>query len=528
EKEFEMTKKLYYRALRMFDHLNAFIEREKSEFTFVPRLNMENYKNHICQLLKFAKDYENEYKNMLKHEYNNKQKIKKLNYKLLDHNDITKMHEILKEKESKRFELAHNLTKETENILQETKNYTENALEEFKEGIDDWLKERKHAAQKELFLAILDLSFSVGKVVIQPGGVLNFVDTVKKVSKSVQDVIEHINIENIKALETKDPKGIMLRNELKSTRDNIDELREIIKSFEQNIKGADEYLKSLIDFINLIYAHIEAKIEESERSKELSGIELQVETCKKIEERLEQRIKLENKSQDDEIKLLLFEHLIDIKYCMTLFMEKYRSAYKYWTLSESKLEPSVINEFNESVINKMFEDLDDAFNDRPRIKDATFEFKETYIDEFKHNHSVIIDFPLDCDELKNYARLRLHAFRIYLKGVGSINESIGLYISHSDTFADRDKKNNKYYFKSDPKKEGFEYKVNKDHSAESDISEKYKIVFDNIYYKLEDKDYSFAPTPFSQWTISLYPDSKCDLSSLESIIIYLKVYCFVI
>ncbi|CAG8763887.1 4002_t:CDS:2, partial [Racocetra persica] len=441
---------------------------------------------------------------------------------------------------------------------------------EFKEGVDDWLKERKHVAQKELFLAILDLSFSVGKVVIQPGGVLNFVDTVKKVSKSVQDIIEHINIENIKALvkitndddvkkeleqandinnkankikeitnklksdhdmavelnksamemskkfeefnnknisesfETKDSKGIMLRKELKSTRDNIDELRQIIKSFEQNIKGADEYLKSLIDFINLIDAHIEAKIEESERSKELSGIELQVEMCKKIEERLEQRIQLENDSQDDEIKLLLFEHLIDIKYCMTLFMEKYRSAYKYWTLSESKLELSVIKEFNESVINKMFEDLDNAFNDRPQIKETTFEFKETYIDEFKQISSVIIDIPLDCDELKNYARLRLRAFRIYLKGVGSINESIGLYISHSDTFADRDKNNNKYYFKSDPKREGFEYKVNKDHSAECDISEKYKIVFDNIYYKLEHKDYSFAPTPFSQWTISLY------------------------
>ncbi|CAG8800426.1 18911_t:CDS:2, partial [Racocetra fulgida] len=155
-------------------------------FIFVPRLNMENYENQICKLMKFAKGYENEYKDVLKHEYNNKQKIKELNYKLLDHN-ITQMHEILKEKESKRFELAHNLTKETENLLQEKKKYTENALEEFKEGIEDWLKERKHAAQKELFLAIHELSLSIGKAVIQPGGVLNFVDTVKKISKSVQD-----------------------------------------------------------------------------------------------------------------------------------------------------------------------------------------------------------------------------------------------------------------------------------------------------------------------------------------------------
>ncbi|KAF0449314.1 hypothetical protein F8M41_002503 [Gigaspora margarita] len=248
----------------------------------------------------------------------------------------------------------------------------------------------------------------------------------------------------------------------------------------------------------------------------------------KIEERLEQRIQIENKSQDGEIKLLLFEHLINIKYCMTLFMEKYRSAYKYWTLSESKLKLSVTKEFNETVINKMFEDLDDVFNDRPRLKKTTIEFKDKYIDEFKQNNSVIIDIPLDCNELNNYARLRLRALRIYLKGVGSINESIGLYINHSDTFSDRDKNNNVYYFKSDPKREGFEYKVYKDHSAECDLNEKYKIVFDNIYYKLEDKDYSFAPTPFSQWEISLYPNRKHDLTSLESIIIDLEVYCFVI
>ena len=67
--------------------------------------------------MEFAKGYENEYKDVLKQDNINKQKLEFLKNKLLYHNDKTKMHKLLKEKESKRFELAHNLTKETENKL---------------------------------------------------------------------------------------------------------------------------------------------------------------------------------------------------------------------------------------------------------------------------------------------------------------------------------------------------------------------------------------------------------------------------
>ncbi|CAG8841206.1 29254_t:CDS:2, partial [Gigaspora margarita] len=91
----------------------------------------------------------------------NKQKVEFLKNKLLDLNDKTKMHERLKEKESNQFELAYNLMKETENKL-------------------------------HLFFTILDLSLSVGKVVIQ--------HSIDKVSKLVQDVLENVIIENIRKL----------------------------------------------------------------------------------------------------------------------------------------------------------------------------------------------------------------------------------------------------------------------------------------------------------------------------------------
>ncbi|CAG8746170.1 2474_t:CDS:1, partial [Cetraspora pellucida] len=226
----------------------------------------------------------------------------------------------------------------------------------------------------------------------------------------------------------------------------------------------------------------------------------------------------------DAIKLPLLEHLIEIKYCMTRYMEKYRSAYKYWTLSESNLELSVIEELNETVINKMFENFENVLNKTPQLKKITIEFGEkNCIDEFKQNSSVKIDISFERKELKDYTRLRLHTFRVFLKGVRYINEGsikeIQLYISHSDTFYDRGNqdKTKPICFKSDSEKKRFEYKVREDYSAESDISKMYEIVVDNEYYDLKYKDYYFAPTPFSQWEISLYPDNKPDLSSLKSI-----------
>ncbi|RIB01529.1 hypothetical protein C2G38_990092 [Gigaspora rosea] len=230
-----MTKKLYYRALLILEHLDVFIKRKESEFTLVPRLDKKDYKDHINQLMGFTKDYENEYKDVLKHEHMNKQKIGELNDKLLNHKDKTKMHKLLKEKEKKQFELAHNLMKETENVLQEKRKYTANALEELKEGIDDWLKEQKHAAQKELFLAILDLSLSVGKVALQPGGVFNFVNSIEKVFKSVEDVIKNINIENIKAFvnitnEEDIRKDLDIAQDINNKTDKIKEITRNLKS----------------------------------------------------------------------------------------------------------------------------------------------------------------------------------------------------------------------------------------------------------------------------------------------------------
>ncbi|KAF0558416.1 hypothetical protein F8M41_009306 [Gigaspora margarita] len=442
EKEFEMVKKLYNYASRMLEQFNAFIEREKSALTLVPELNIKSYKEYLNRLIGFAKDYESQYKDTLKQERIDKQKVEKLKNKLLDHKDITEVHEFLEEVENKQFELSQNVRKEIE-------------------------KDQKLAAQKELFFAVLDLSLSIGKVVIQPRGVFNFVDTIKKVSESVQNVLKNMDIKGIRdlvnttededvkkdlelakdlnkkmnkelgyfgpeslneRLETGPKGGVMLGIYWETIKNNINKLYEVIKPIEQNIKGAEEYFNYSTELVNFIDAYIKAKIDENERSKEYSQIQKQVEINNRIKERLEQRIESKIQSQNDEIKLLLFEHLINIKYCMTLFMEKYRNAYKYRYLSESNLKLSVIKEFDEKDIIRMIKDLEDVSKSKPQKKRPTFEFKGEYVNKFKQNKTIKIDITPDNDKLNEYTHLRLHAFRVYLKGVGITNELIKLSI----------------------------------------------------------------------------------------------------
>ncbi|RIB20900.1 hypothetical protein C2G38_1151238 [Gigaspora rosea] len=113
-----MVKKLYHHASRMLEQLNAFIEREESEFTLVPQFDMETYEEHFNCLMKFAEDYEKQYKDILKQEHIDKQKIENLKNKLLDHKDMTEVHKYLEEVENKQFELSQNVRKEIGRKLQ--------------------------------------------------------------------------------------------------------------------------------------------------------------------------------------------------------------------------------------------------------------------------------------------------------------------------------------------------------------------------------------------------------------------------
>ncbi|CAG8715337.1 17879_t:CDS:2, partial [Racocetra fulgida] len=506
---------------------------------FVPPLDKRIYKERIDEYMKFAKDYEVKFAQVIK---DNEQKAETLYALLMDSSDKAKMYEHLNEKRKTRYNSACDLMKKIENELQRKRENVKSAFNELEKGIENWKEEQKIEAQKQLIIAAVDLSLSVAKIVVQPGGMISFVETIKKVINSVQEALTNVDIEKIEELykvttdadvkenfdklkdlenqvnkiqeidkklksdidnankldsntkeergiiesldiNNNDQKGILLSTEWELTRRRMMKLLEF--PIKQNIEGAEKYLISLENFFIFIDAYIKAKSEEIESSDEYLRTSLQAKMSKGKKERVERMIE-KHKSKN------------------------YLCAYEYWSLSKSDIKPSVIKTFQEleEDMNKIRDELERAYEQfgcsrNPNWSLIKFD-DEKYIEEFKNNRSIIIEIPLNCEKLLNYSHINLHALRVYLEGVGSENEIISLYISNTGTLANRDKANQDHHFRSEPiPTNEFKYRVSSslNPSVKYDKSEDY-IDHDNKYNN--DEKIYFVPTPFCQWNISLH------------------------
>ncbi|CAG8826577.1 12218_t:CDS:2, partial [Cetraspora pellucida] len=356
---------------------------------------------------------------------------------------------------------------------------------------------------------------------------LNNANNLNSNMKQEHERIESLDIDALaKNLETNDQKGILSCTQWELTRRRMMKLLEF--PIKQNIEGAEKYLNSLENFFIFIDAYIKAKIEETESFEEFLRTSLQAQMSKRKKERIEQIIKKESKNYD-EMKLQLVEHLINTKFWMMIYMENYLYAYEYWSLSKSEIKPSIIKTFQEleKDMNKIRDELESVyklFGCDPTLNWSLIKFdEEKYIEEFKRNRSIIIEIPLDCKELLDYAHIHLHAFRAYLEGIGSENDIIKLRISNIGTFSNRDKKNQIYHFISEPiTTKEFKYRVNSSMNSSVEFDKFEKYVDNDNKYKNNANIY-FVPTPFCQWKISLHTEN--DLSGLKSINIHLATYC---
>ncbi|CAG8831138.1 15886_t:CDS:2, partial [Cetraspora pellucida] len=137
--ECEETKELYYYALTIFTKLNVIDKRKADNIQFF---------------------------------LNDEQQTELLYASLMNRNDKAEMHEDLNNDRKIRYESACELMKKIESELQicihERRKYTESTFRELEKGIINWLIQQRHDAQKNLIVAVIESSLSVGKIVIQP------------------------------------------------------------------------------------------------------------------------------------------------------------------------------------------------------------------------------------------------------------------------------------------------------------------------------------------------------------------------
>lgn len=296
---------------------------------------------------------------------------------------------------------------------------------------------------------------------------------------------------------------------------------------EEGIEGASGYKDSLKNLFNYINVYIEANNEEVKSYKEYSRIKLQVEMFKKKEKRLNKKIddyKLK-KDQCDEYAFSLLECFINIKCWMLTYLENYRCAYKYWSLSESEVKLSVKKTTAKHIednikIRHELESKYHEFGGPPQISEHTIRLHANYIKKFKSDKFITYEIPLDHPEFRRFERVRLVNFGVFLNGVGSKDDEISLYISNTNMFGDIYKGKNYHFRLESVKGQGFRYRV-------SD-----KKILQNVSFK---SNIYVVPTPFSQWAIKLdeckIDESMVDplainLSELISIEIKLDVECY--
>ncbi|CAG8464313.1 10954_t:CDS:2 [Acaulospora morrowiae] len=576
------VREMYNQAHLLLKQLNILEEREKNKILFVPLLNVDFYKNYVNEFEVVAESYGKEYYRIMGNKHENLEKQAEFTRLLEDCCKMTDMYRRLKDRADDRYKKAHVIMETMKKKLMDKKDAVLKASDEFRIGIEEWKENKELEARTKMVIAVFELAISVGKVVIQPGGIAAFVENIEKTCKSIQealiaadnmekliktlgDIKDDENVKNVVDVGNKANEINVIKNQLeknyedyKSLNDKDEERRKKIESLdadefaerlkdmdqrgiltkvewrlikksvedllkypiEQKIKGANEYLNRLDELFIFIESFIKANIEERESDNEKFKIELQVQTSESQEKGLQNAINRRELKEDDyeNIGLFLFEKLINIKCWMMAYLEKYRCAYHYWSLSESKITLSVMKTISEHKKDQLdiYKDLEDTYSKyRNPIQSSKHPFilPKELVEKFKVNKSVTYEIPLDHEEFKNSERVRLHTFRVFLRGIGNENgnDKISFWISNTDIFYDKDYEGNKYVFEAENTgKLRFRYKINEEDKPLTDA------VFDESVY--------FAPTPFSHWTIEL-GDDKCDLSELKSIEIELEVKC---
>ncbi|CAG8618023.1 31986_t:CDS:2 [Gigaspora margarita] len=569
---------LHHQALSIFVQLDISEERRKNEISFIPLLDKEFYKKGIDEFMKSVEYYENKYMQFLTKRHAITQEKTESKVSLENSNDETTLNVHLEKIEHERYDSASKLMKKIEDELKNKKNDVSNACKSFKDGIEEWKQQKIHEAEKEMLIAVFSLAVRVGTIVIRPDGIVDIIKTIEKTSFSIQDAlnaadkvkefveknkdikdklqkikqidedlksnynmaddlnnnmmteqerIESLDVNELaQVLKTEDRKGTKMKVEWKSTRNGVMKL--LNYPIDQGIKGANEYKDSLEDLFNYINAYIVANNDEAKSYKEYSRIKLQVEMFKRKEERLKKMIEDYELKEDYyvECAFLLFECYINIKCWMLTYLENYRCAYKYWSLSESDVELSVKKTIDKLIKDKkiIYKELESTyykFGGPPQISAHSICLPVNYIKKFMNNRFIIYEIPLDHPEFRRCERVRLINFRVFLKGIGSKDDEISFFINNTNTYNDRYGGKSYHFISGYRKGQEFRYKVPS------------KILTDISFRS----DIYFVPTPFSRWTIKLdeckIGDSKLvpsevDLSELKSIEINLDVECYFI
>lgn len=229
-----------------------------------------------------------------------------------------------------------------------------------------------------------------------------------------------------------------------------------------------------------------------------------------------------------------YHRYLDAKSSLLAALEDYRASYFYWALAPSSVRPSIIDKVNTLAtglqsLTAMTLDNQAAlssFNPAP----TTMTGKACVVDSpdviaaLIKNHSASWVIDPDDDEFVDLNRVRVTKVRVWLEGVRiPYDKTISIWMSTSGSYRDR-LNGTSYQFTAKPLGRGFQYHLDPASSGKPNSDWR----FDNGdlgYIEMDgavatEVSYAyFEPTPFTEWTISIKPESNpgLDLSKVTKI-----------
>jgi hypothetical protein len=296
---------------------------------------------------------------------------------------------------------------------------------------------------------------------------------------------------------------------------------------DKGVYGASQYMAELDKLVVYGKAYVANQMAVIQASQETAQLLLQAQISTNQETRIKDYIAAQSQDAalDSQMMQLFFERELNIKRWIFIAIQNYTWAYKYWALSNSLVQLSIVKsvlELQEDLakVDQEYAIALQSFNPPPQqfhgititIPAANEGVYKDVVANLKTKSSTQFAVDLSQPEFQGMDRVRLTTIRVWLNGVRASQTSpIYLRISNSGVYSDRFQ-GQTYRFSATSLNRGFKYQgaVRDENAITIDGS-----VADETVYRY------FQPTPFTEWRIDLPQqyNTTIDLSGLSSITI---------
>lgn len=530
--------------------LVALHDSDRPNARFVPYLSKDVYEKQATGYLKSIEKYEENYLILLNDQSTKKQRVDAAKLLLANLKDTQTFHQQLLSQAQYNTDAAAKTLKQAEHNLKVQNDAVTESQKQFQKNIEKYKQQQIQEAVLNGSLALLEAGGSAVKAV---QGIAKAIEELKKLVEKIEEAEKALNT-GAKIKKTVDElcTAFQMLNRLRQLKQklgelagdfdkaSLDDIDQLLKELSTDPGGVNaaaqwesmqvtariilgsfgpgaEYQAALETLSVFGRAYITAQTGFIQASQQLIRCQLQAHLTKRQCDRIAKHVKeLEkDKPLGDPAVQDFYQGYLDQKCWVFLAVENYCRAFRYWSMTESKVKPTMSGDALHlaNQLTQISQDYEEALN---KLKPAPQKFRDKRISITKGIESLKgsareLKVPVELDNalFNGTSRVRVTTVRVYLNGAKpAAGKNIVVGVHTSGSFADR-MMGVPFQFTAVPGDRTFEYHPDK----------KAPIVDGKI--DTEFGKVTFQPSAFTQWRFTIRPEHNqgLDLSGLTSVTI---------